>query len=777
MNNKTYFAKISENLEKIAAQKVTCSTRQDFSSLKILEYWVRILQENPYAISTEIATKLMDIDHLATFVESVVELFKPHIKVKKGRHGEDDEYECDVCSGGVFRAIKRYMDEYKPSCRRMAVLNFMRDISHVDSDDMAPQLYLQLRRSLVECFIKCALKAVKKGIRATDPTYRRVLKLQNAFRLTDDEIEVLLYLWLRNSDDLSICDVLAVGMRRRRRPHFMDGPVEIKDIASATGMNDMVVSTVLSSKGSLKKLSIVDSDFDLVEDVSKYLDGYTDVAELKSFKQAPACTVPFAQLQGDNPDAHLVLDMLRNHDRKGPLNILFYGVEGTGKTELAKAVAQELGVPLWEVGINGDDRGSEDRRRSDSRCDFILQNRMRAITLADWHCESNPGIILVDEADLVLNGCEKGVLNRFFEDLRTPVIWISNSMNFVERSTRRRFDFSMAFKSLAKDERLSVLNSVLKAQKAESLFTPEEKLRLVVEYPAMAGGYTLAVKEVRALKKKGVCKNAYATACRMLKAHTRLLGIGNGDLRELESHAPHYSLEGLNIDGSVDEVMEVVRNYDCIWKGLNEDSAPNSLNILLYGPPGTGKTEFVRHMARTLGRNLIVKRASDLLGMFVGQTEAQIAAAFEEAERTKSILFIDEADSFLQDRSGAFQSHDISKVNEVLTRMECFKGIFVAATNYENILDAASRRRFALKLGFKYLKPEGVKNIWESFFPNVAFAESAASIPMLAPGDFGAVNNRLRYLPAESLTPERIERELRKEVEAKDQHAGRSMGF
>ena len=309
------------------------------------------------------------------------------------------------------------------------------------------------------------------------------------------------------------------------------------------------------------------------------------------------------------------------------------------------------------------------------------------------------------------------------------------------------------------------------------MLTPEEKLKLVVEYPAMAGGFTLATQRTRDLLACGAMTQAYPTMARILKAHTQLLGIKNGTLRDVECHAPSYSLSGLNIEGSVDEIMDVVQAYDTVWTGLDENSAPNSLNILLYGPPGTGKTEFVRHIARTLGRDLIVRRASDLLSMFVGQTEANIAAAFEEAERTKSILFFDEADSFLRDRSGAMQGHEVSKVNEILTRMESFKGIFIAATNFDSTLDAASRRRFALKLGFGYLKPEGVRHIWNVFFPTLSCPDAVANLPMLTPGDFNAVNGRLRYLPENVRTASRIEAELRKELQAKDAHAGRTMGF
>ncbi len=228
---------------------------------------------------------------------------------------------------------------------------------------------------------------------------------------------------------------------------------------------------------------------------------------------------------------------------------------------------------------------------------------------------------------------------------------------------------------------------------------------------------------------------------------------------------PFEQLQGGNPDAVL--ALEMIRNHD----------RRHPLNILLYGPPGTGKTEFVRHIARTLGRNLVVRKASDLLGMFVGQTETNIAAAFEEAERTKSVLFFDEADSFLRDRNGAMQGHEVSKVNEILTRMENFRGIFIAATNFDSSLDAASRRRFALKLGFGYLRPEGIRHIWNVFFPDSACPDSVAGLPMLTPGDFNAVNGRLRYLPESARTASRIEAELRKELSSKDAHAGRTMGF
>ena len=99
----------------------------------------------------------------------------------------------------------------------------------------------------------------------------------------------------------------------------------------------------------------------------------------------------------------------------------------------------------------------------------------------------------------------------------------------------------------------------------------------------------------------------------------------------------------------------------------------------------------------------MVRRASDLLSCWVGATEQNIARAFEEARKDDAVLLIDEADSFLQDRRGAGHSWEVTQVNEVLTQMENFEGVFIATTNLIKTLDQAALRRFDMKLLFKPL--------------------------------------------------------------------------
>ena len=119
-----------------------------------------------------------------------------------------------------------------------------------------------------------------------------------------------------------------------------------------------------------------------------------------------------------------------------------------------------------------------------------------------------------------------------------------------------------------------------------------------------------------------------------------------------------------------------------------------SARMCLYGPPGTGKTAFGRWLAERLGMRLTVRKASDLVSMWLGETEKNIARAFRDAEQDGALLLIDEVESFLQDRRGAQRSWDVAEVNEMVTQMESFGGVFIASTNLMGSTD-----RFHLRPG------------------------------------------------------------------------------
>ena len=124
--------------------------------------------------------------------------------------------------------------------------------------------------------------------------------------------------------------------------------------------------------------------------------------------------------------------------------------------------------------------------------------------------------------------------------------------------------------------------------------------------------------------------------------------------------------------------------------------------MLFYGPPGTGKSALAHHIARMLNRECLVRRASDLLNMYVGESEKNIARTFAEAERSGALLLIDEADSFIFSRDTALHNWEHTLVNEFLTSLERFRGLCVCTTNRRESMDAAAMRRFSFKVAFTH---------------------------------------------------------------------------
>ena len=158
-----------------------------------------------------------------------------------------------------------------------------------------------------------------------------------------------------------------------------------------------------------------------------------------------------------------------------------------------------------------------------------------------------------------------------------------------------------------------------------------------------------------------------------------------------------------------------------------------------------------------MGIALLVKRASDLMSMWVGGNEKNIARAFKQAEQENALLLIDEVDSFLQDRRGAQHSWEVSSVNEMLTQMESFSGVFIASTNLMEGLDQASLRRFDLKVKFDFLKPEQAWELLRRHCGKLAITTPQPQqltrlmrLHNLTPGDFAAVVRQNQFRPITS---------------------------
>lgn len=146
--------------------------------------------------------------------------------------------------------------------------------------------------------------------------------------------------------------------------------------------------------------------------------------------------------------------------------------------------------------------------------------------------------------------------------------------------------------------------------------------------------------------------------------------------------------------------------------------------------------------------SLIVKKASDLLGAYVGETEKEIAAAFDEAKDKGAILLLDEVDSFLNSRESHTRSWESTMVNEMLTQMESFDGVFIATTNFNKKLDHAVARRFDFKIKLDYLMPEQSIKMFKQLSKRITAhtVSKLSTLANLTPGDFAVVSRKMALL-------------------------------
>jgi SpoVK/Ycf46/Vps4 family AAA+-type ATPase len=450
-------------------------------------------------------------------------------------------------------------------------------------------------------------------------------------------------------------------------------------------------------------------------------------------------------------------------NKKAGTNILFYGRPGTGKTELVKAIAQEIGMSLYEVSYADEDDDPIEGTR-----------RLRAYRTAQSLFSKKPIILMFDEIEDVINAehdgmfgmrkrqNNKGWINRILESNVMPTIWITNSVQSMDDAIVRRFDMAIEVPIPPKSKRREIINahseSLLETKSLEAIADNENVAPAII---------TRAAKVMEAIKDQAVdvSKSFEMLIDNTLKAQ----GLGcinktiEGDLPD--SYDPRY----VNTSMDLTQLLSGIRDS-------------NSARLCLYGVPGTGKSAFGKWIARELDKPFLLKKGSDLISMWVGGTEKNIARAFSEAKDEGAVLVFDEVDSFLQDRRTAKASWEVTQVNEMLVQMENYEGIFIATTNLMSGLDQASLRRFDLKLEFGYLTGENALSLFEAEakmmgIETISRATRLAveSLGSLAPGDFAAVRRQSRFAPI--LTADDLFDRLRDEISVKEESSEKKMGF
>jgi transitional endoplasmic reticulum ATPase len=441
------------------------------------------------------------------------------------------------------------------------------------------------------------------------------------------------------------------------------------------------------------------------------------VSEEAAAQAAGAPTVSYEDIGGLKNELQNVREMIElplKHpelfERLGidpPKGVLLHGPPGTGKTMIAKAVANEAGANFYT--INGPEIMSKFYGQSE-------ENLRKTFEEAE---KNAPSIVFIDEMDAIApkrdevqGEVERRVVSQMLTLMdglkgrgKIIVIGATNRPDSLDEALRRpgRFDREVEIGVPDKAGRLEILMIQTRNMPKDEDVSLEELAHVThgfVGADLMALAREAAMKSLRRYLPEidldePIPTEVLERMCVKMDDFKEALKIVDPSaLREFLVEVPNVTWDSV---GGLEDVKQQLR--EAVEWPLDDPesfvrmgiSPPDG--ILLYGPPGTGKTMLAKAVANESGANFISVKGPEILSKWVGESEKAIREIFKKAKQSApAIVFLDELDA-IAPRRGAHEGSHVTEtiVNQLLTAidgMESMEGVVViGATNRPDIID------------------------------------------------------------------------------------------
>jgi len=399
-----------------------------------------------------------------------------------------------------------------------------------------------------------------------------------------------------------------------------------------------------------------------------------------------------------------------------PRGVLLHGAPGTGKTLIARAVANE--TDAYFTSISGPEIMGKFYGESEGRLREIFEEAK----------VNAPAILVIDEIDAIAPkreemGGEKQVERRVVATLlaemdglesreNVVVIGLTNIPNTLDPALRRpgRFDREISIPIPDKNGRKEILE----------IHTRGMPLAKDVDLEKLAEiTYGFVGADLEAL-----CREAAMSALREIMPeiefekeyipYKKLLGlevtrdhfrealkeVEPSALREVFTEVPDVQWEDVGGLEDIKQTLKETIEWPLKYGKLFEHSKTNPpKGILLHGPAGSGKTLIAKAVANECGVNFISVKGPQLLSRWIGESERGVREVFKKAKQASPcIVFFDELDALCPKRSGEIGDSGVSQrvVSQFLTELdgiEELKGVVIlGATNRLDLIDAALLR-------------------------------------------------------------------------------------
>jgi transitional endoplasmic reticulum ATPase len=397
-----------------------------------------------------------------------------------------------------------------------------------------------------------------------------------------------------------------------------------------------------------------------------------------------------------------------------PKGVLLHGPPGTGKTRLARAVANESDAQFFHIAgpeIMGSAYGESEKKLRE---------------LFEEAGQAAPSIIFIDEIDSiapkrgqVTGEAEKRLVAQLLTlmDGLEPrqnlvVIAATNRPEAIDEALRRpgRFDREIVVGVPDENGRREILGIHTRGMPLDGDVDLDDLSRRTYGFVGAdlaALTREAALESIRRIMPElnlqdGTIPNEVLDRLSVLGSDfdNALKRVQPSAMREVMVQVPNIGWEDV---GGLDAAAAKLR--EGVELPLKHPDAFRRLGIrpakgfLLYGPPGTGKTLLAKACARESQANFIATKSSDLLSKWYGESEQQIARLFARARQVApTVIFIDELDSLVPARGGGLGEPQVTErvVNTILAEMDGLEElqgvVLIGATNRPNLIDPALLR-------------------------------------------------------------------------------------
>ena len=288
----------------------------------------------------------------------------------------------------------------------------------------------------------------------------------------------------------------------------------------------------------------------------------------------------------------------------------------------------------------------------------------------------------------------------------------------------------------------------------DAAWDPAELDAVAAVFPLTPGQIHRAVREATALQRRRDLAAGLAAGLAGAPSEARVAVAGDALRQACRGQASHNLdrlaervtcahdfgdiVLPLDEERQLRELVSAVRQRELVlerWRFGEKVSTAPGLCVLFFGPSGTGKTMAAGIVARELGMDLYRIDLSRVVSKYIGETEKNLEALFDEARRAHAVLFFDEADALLGKRSEVKDAHDRYANIEVaylLQRIEAFEGVTVLATNLRKNIDAAFLRRLQFCVEFPHPAEQLRLRIWRKVWPDPSVLAADVDLAFMA---------------------------------------------